>query len=311
MAGGTQGRERNEVSQEMPAPGPQPGDRALLERFIARHDQAAFAALVARHGPMVLAVCRRVLGDGPDTEDAFQATFLILVRKAATIAQPELLCNWLFGVAARTARKARAATARRMHHERQAVPVASSAPPPDANWDDLRSLLDEELEHLPHKYRAPLVLCYLEGLTNEEAARRLGWPSGSISYRLARARELLRQRLGKRSAFAPVLFPALLDELVPESLPFALADQTVQTAMTLARDGSLASAASSVRWLVEEGPRTKRTSLLVVVLAALALGLLAIGACAASGALPSWLSGGSEPISSEPTGGGSIPESCH
>src|SRR5258708_2179374 len=113
MAGGTRGLGANDASQGSPAGLPQPADRTLLEHFINRRDEAAFAALVARHGPMVLAVCRRVLGPGPDADDAFQATFLILVQKAATISQPELLSNWLFGVAARTARKARAAAVRR------------------------------------------------------------------------------------------------------------------------------------------------------------------------------------------------------
>jgi RNA polymerase sigma factor (sigma-70 family) len=291
--GGTQEKGRQAISPGWAAPPAELNDRELLKRFVKSHDEAAFAALVARHGPMVLAVCRRVLGSGAEADDAFQATFLILVQKASVISQPELLSNWLFGVAARTARKARTAAARRAHHERQAIPVATTAPPADSEWDDLRSLLDEELERLPHKYRAPLVLCYLEGLTNEEAARRLGWPSGSISYRLARARDLLRQRLGRRTAFAPVLFGTLLDDLVPATLPSTLASQTVQTAMALARDGALGAAvAPPVRYLVEAGMQAGRAKTLVVIVAAILLALLAAGAgaAAATGNLP-WSSG--------------------
>jgi len=304
---GTQGQGLVDVSTGSPEhPGhvQEPADRDLLQRFIAQHDESAFAALVARHGPMVLAVCRRVLGNGPDADDAFQATFFILVQKAASITQPELLSNWLFGVAVRTARKARTAAARRAHHERQVVPVASPAPP-DSDWDDLRSLLDEELEQLPHKYRAPLVLCYLDGLTNEEAARLLGWPIGSISYRLARGRELLRQRLSRRAAFAPVLFPALLADLTPEPLSPALADSTVQTAMTLAQGGTLAATVSpAVRHLVEGGQKVSRAGLVTLVVAVLLTLLVAVAGIAASSELSSASAGNSsQPSETSGTGG--------
>jgi RNA polymerase sigma factor (sigma-70 family) len=258
---------------------------------------------------MVLSVCRRVLGDGPDAEDAFQATFLILVQKAATIAQPELLSNWLFGVAARTARKARTTAARRTHHERQAV-VVPPAPPPDSDWDDLLRFLDEELERLPQKYRAPLVLCYLDGLTNEQAARRLGWPSGSISYRLARARELLRQRLGRRSGLAPVLFPALLEELAPAPLSQGLAERTVETAMALARDGTMSGSTTPlVRRLVEEGVRVRRARLVPLLVAALLLALLAGVAGAAAAASTGYLPWSDTAPSAPPSGGGG--GGCH
>ncbi len=276
-------------------------DRELLARFVAGRDEAAFAALVERHGPMVLAVCRRVLGCAAWADDAFQATFLILVRKAAAITRPELLANWLFGVAVRTARKARRAAARRAHHERQAAAVSSTAPPPDADWNDLRPHLDEELARLPDRHRAPLVLCYLEGLTNEEAARRLGWPAGSMSYRLARGRELLRQRLGRRAGLAPPLFAALLDDLAPAELSAELTTQTVQAAMTLARDGALAGAASEpVRQLVEDGLRSlapARAGVVSLVVAAVLLALAAAGAAAAAGGALPWSSGEPSPPS--------------
>jgi RNA polymerase sigma factor (sigma-70 family) len=173
-------------------------DGRLLKRFASQQDQAAFAALVRRHGPMVLAVCRRVLGNAHDADDAFQATFLVLVRKAGAIARPELLANWLYGVAYRVAVKARANAARRSKHEQRAPVKACVDPVAEATGREVHAVLDAELRHLPEQYRAPLVLCYLEGKTNAEAACMLGWPTGSISGRLARARELLRMRLVRR-----------------------------------------------------------------------------------------------------------------
>jgi RNA polymerase sigma factor (sigma-70 family) len=176
----------------------EPTDSQLLKRFARQQDEAAFAALVKRHGPMVLAVCRRILRDAHDADDAFQATFLVLVRKAPVIARPELLGNWLYGVAYRVAVKARIIAARRSERERQVPAMTLSDPLSDVTGRELRAVLDAELSRLPEKYRAPLVLCYLEGKTNEQAARLLGWPIGSISGRLARARELLRERLLSR-----------------------------------------------------------------------------------------------------------------
>jgi DNA-directed RNA polymerase specialized sigma24 family protein len=164
-------------------------DRQLLHRFVAHFDQTAFAALVHRHGPMVSGVCRRVLRDWHGAEDAFQATFLVLVRKARYIGRPELLANWLFGVAYRTALKEKAKAARRGELERQGGKMRLADVRPHVPRPDLKGLLDEELQFLPAKYRAPL-----EGKTNEQAARELGWPAGSMSGRLARGRELLRDR---------------------------------------------------------------------------------------------------------------------
>jgi RNA polymerase sigma factor (sigma-70 family) len=170
-------------------------DGELLQQFTTCNDHDAFAAIVRRHGPMVFGVCRRVLRDSHDAEEAFQSTFLVLVRKAPGLEHPERLGPWLHGVAQRTAAKLKVTAARRAAHE-SAVPVRP--PEPDTDWADMRAALDEELVGLPEKYRAPLVLCYLQGLTNEEAARKLGWPAGSMSYRLARGRELLKNRLQRR-----------------------------------------------------------------------------------------------------------------
>jgi RNA polymerase sigma factor (sigma-70 family) len=170
-------------------------DRRLLHQFALERDEAAFAALVRRHGPMVFSVCRRHLGNLHDAEDAFQATFLILSRKAATLRQPDLLANWLYGVAYRVATKARGRAEQRQAREKQLGTRSRADSYGDSPGWELRAVLDEELQRLPDKYRAPLVLCYLEGKTNAEAAHELGWPAGSMSSRLARGRALLRERL--------------------------------------------------------------------------------------------------------------------
>jgi RNA polymerase sigma factor (sigma-70 family) len=210
-------------------------DGQLLQRFARSQDAAAFAALIQRHGPMVLGVCRRVLNHEQEAEDAFQATFLVLVRRAGTLERPELLGNWLYGVAFRTAHKARARLARRRHHERQAQPMPPAEPPDPLAWQELRGVLDQELRELPAKYRVPLVLCYLEGMTNEEAARRLGWPTGSMSYRLARGRQLLRDRLRQRRQMLPTMFLAtLLKQATPEEVPADLAASTLHAALSVA-----------------------------------------------------------------------------
>src|SRR5207244_3033628 len=141
-----------------------------------RRDEAAFEALVRRHGPMVLGVCLRVLRRHADAEDAFQATFLVLARKAASVVPREMLPNWLYGVAQQTAVRARAAAARRRAREKQVTHTPEPAAKPPAPWDDLEPLLDEELSKLPDKYRVPVVLCDLEGKTRKQAAGQLGWP---------------------------------------------------------------------------------------------------------------------------------------
>jgi RNA polymerase sigma-70 factor (ECF subfamily) len=236
----------------------EPSDGQLLKRFIARHDEEAFAALVRRHGPLVLGVCRRVLHDAHAAEDAFQATFLLLARKAATLDRPELLANWLYGVAYRISVKAKARMARRCAHERQTALMPKAEPLSDAELWELRELLDEGMNSLPEKYRAPLVLCYLEGLTNEEAAQRLGWPAGSMSSRLARARELLREKLCRRGVVLTLgLFGAALAQLAaaPE-LPARLVDVTAKAAvLTVAGKAALTSLPPSVLELAEEAPR--------------------------------------------------------
>ena len=174
-------------------------DRHLLERFVSGREESAFAALVARHGASVLGVCRRVLRHEQDAEDASQATFLVLARKAGAVRWECSIKSWLHAVAYRLALGARSSSIRRSLLEK---PIDSlpekSHPLEDALVEvgrrELQRVIEDELAGLPEKYQAPVILCYLEGKTNEEAADQLGWPSGSMSGRLARARAILRQR---------------------------------------------------------------------------------------------------------------------
>src|SRR5947207_5323955 len=198
MSLATMGQYTSVLSERSDVPLP---DGQLLQRYVATHDQRAFAALVERYGPLVFGVCERVLRHSHDAEDAFQATFLVLARRAATLDGRGSLGNWLYAVAYRTAIKARQSAARRRDRELQVLnmsTVVSSAEEEQEEWSDLRPLLDEELNQLPQKYRAPLVLCYLEGKTQEQAAHELGWPTGSMSRRMNRARDLLQERLARR-----------------------------------------------------------------------------------------------------------------
>jgi RNA polymerase sigma factor (sigma-70 family) len=205
-------------------------DADLLARFAADRDQAAFAALMRRHGPMVLGVCVRVLGDTPAAEDAFQAAFVVLARRARSVSRPDLLANWLFGVAYRTALKARASAARRRVAERQVSAVTVIDPLDELMRRDLLRALDDELSRLPEKYRVPLVLCYLNGQTHEEAARRLGCPSKTITTRLARACERLRVRLAQRGvALSAAALAVTLSESA-QAMPAALLETTIQAA---------------------------------------------------------------------------------
>lgn len=189
-------------------------DEGLLGRFLAYGDEVAFTALVRRHGPMVLRVCQRVLGNSHDAEDAFQATFLVLARKVRSVGPPQLLPNWLYGVAYRTALKARGQRLRRQIVEKRAEPTQGEASE-DPAWSDLRPVLDEEICRLPQKYRVTFVLCYLEGRTNQEAAALLSCPKGTVLSRLAWARERLRSRLSRRGiALTTLLFLSLSSEVV-------------------------------------------------------------------------------------------------
>src|SRR5262245_50811545 len=208
-------------------------DGQLLDQFVTRRGEAAedaFAVLVQRHGPMVLGTCRRILNNAHEAEDAFQATFLVLARKAATIARRETLAAWLYGVALRTARDARSRLLRRKAREER-VSGRESIDAHDGQLDDeLRTILDEELARLPERLRIAVLLCELEGLSRQEAAARLKIPEGTLSSRLARAKGVLRDRLARRglAVSTVVLTAALAEEARAAVVPFALTELTVR-----------------------------------------------------------------------------------
>ncbi len=268
-------------------------DGQLLERFRRHHDEAAFAELVGRHGPMVLGVCRRLLQDRHAAEDAYQATFLVLVRNAASIRRPDALGSWLYGVAYRIAVKLQRSAARaRVKPVAELPEVAQPQGDPVTLvvWRELQPLLDEELQQLPEKYRAPLVLCELEGKSNAAAALELGWPASSLARRLARARELLHGRLTRRGVAlsSGLLFP-LLGEQARASLPSTLVGPTVRAAalLSLGQSAALEGVSPSAAALAAEVARAMLMTrvkvaaglLLVVGLlgTAVGLGMQAVG----------------------------------
>jgi RNA polymerase sigma factor (sigma-70 family) len=218
-------------------------DGQLLEGFVSRRDEAALAALVRRHGPMVWAVCRRVLLNYHDAENAFQATFLVLVRKAASIVPRAMVANWLYGVAHQTALKARALATKRRTRERQVTQMPEPAAAEPNLWPDLQPLLDQELSRLPDKYRVVVVLCDLEGKTRKEAARQLGVPEGTVAGRLARARTMLAKRLTRHglAVSGGALAAALAQNVAPAAVPIAVLSSTIEAA-TLFAAGSAAAA---------------------------------------------------------------------
>jgi RNA polymerase sigma factor (sigma-70 family) len=224
-------------------------DGQLLDSFLSQREEAAFEALVRRHGPMVLSVCRRVLRHTQDAEDAFQATFLVLVRKAASIQPRDLVGNWLYGVACRTALKARTSSARRRARERQVWEMRPEVR--EETGHDWRPLLDRELNRLPDKYRTVIVLGDLEGKSRKEMARHLALPEGTVSSRLARARRLLAKRLARHGltlsggALAAVIAPA-----AEASVPSSLITVTVEAAAQLAA-GTASTISASVAALTE------------------------------------------------------------
>jgi RNA polymerase sigma factor (sigma-70 family) len=229
-----------------PAAGP--GDGELLGRFARHGDQAAFEALVRRHGPTVLGACRRVLRDAHAADDAFQATFLVLAKKAGALERPAALGPWLYGVAVRTALKARAGAARRREQERQAAVAEAVAADDGPVWRELRPLLDEEVARLPDKYRVPFVLHHLEGRTVDDVAGRLGCPRGTVAARLARARERLRGRLVRRGVAlsAAALAAALAEVAAAAPVPVALVARAAQAVAAGAVPAGAAALANGV-----------------------------------------------------------------
>jgi RNA polymerase sigma factor (sigma-70 family) len=211
-------------------------DADLLESFVQHGHSETLAALVQRHGPLVWSVCRRLLRKPQDAEDAFQATFLVLVRKATTIRHRERCAHWLYRVAYQTSLKVRAVAARRSVREQQVSDMPELAVNPPEPGNDLQSLLDRELNCLPEKYGTVLVLCDLEGKTRPEAARQLGWPEGTVAGRLARARAMLAKRLSRRGLVlsATALASALSCTSASARVPPSVISSTIKAAMQVA-----------------------------------------------------------------------------
>jgi RNA polymerase sigma factor (sigma-70 family) len=258
------------------------GDAELLLQFVSHNDESAFESLLRRHGPMVLRVAHRIVGNETDAEDVFQATFLLLARRAGSIRKRESVASWLHGVAHRLALSARGRRARRQEREREAAAIRSIESSESA-WNELEETLHEVLAQLPAKYRTPLVYCYLEGWTQEEVARQLGKPLGTVRGWLARGRELLRKRLQNRGislsgegASAALLASACA---TAEAVPMPLRIATLQSAHLFATGGNVMTLISpSVAALVKKG----LTAVLIGKLksgaaGALALALLVMG----------------------------------
>jgi RNA polymerase sigma factor (sigma-70 family) len=217
-------------------------DGQLLECFIARREEAAFALLLCRHGPMVLSVCERVLGNYHDAEDAFQATFLVLARRAGSIVPRHTVGNWLYGVAYHTALKARSMSAKREAREKQMNIMPEREAPVHDSWPELQRELDKELSRLSDKYRVPIVLCDLEGNSQKDAARHLGLPEGTFSSRLSRGRAMLAKRLARHGLTfsAGTLAVALIQNGAAASVPSVLASSTIKAADAFAAGQSAA-----------------------------------------------------------------------
>ncbi len=257
---------------------PAASDHSLLDEFRSRRDEEAFAALMRRHGPLVLGVCRRVLHNEHDAEDVFQATFLVLAKKAGSIRQRDSLGSWLYKVAYRLALKLRARVVPAPVAELAAESGAQADEAGELSWREVRGLLDEELQKLPEKYRAPLVLCYLAGRTRDEAAEELGWSAGAVKGRLERGRELLRRRLAKRGLTLSV---ALMGTMLSQAegaaaVPSAWIAATTQAALS---SGTGAAVSAQVQHLVQFGIQVTGTSFVkAAALMLLALGIATAGA---------------------------------
>jgi RNA polymerase sigma factor (sigma-70 family) len=258
-------------------------DVQLLEKFASRHGEAAelaFAAIVERHGPMVLRVCRAAMRDAHEAEDAFQATFLVLVEKADSLWVRDSLGPWLHGVACRIASNARAAASRRRRHERGAAEMSRAEAIDDHDPEGPGPVLHEEIRRLPGRLSAPVVLCYLEGLTHGQAAHELGLPVGTVRSRLARGRELLRQRLIRRGE-APTI--GAVSTALPEraglaTVPGPLAEAATRSAVRFAA-GQTAGVVPASIFLMARGALTSMSlSKMKVAATLVALGLAAAGA---------------------------------
>jgi RNA polymerase sigma factor (sigma-70 family) len=252
----------------------EPSDGRLLGQFVARRDEAAFAALLRRHGPLVLAVCRQLVGDAHEAEDAFQATFLVLARRATSVRRQDSVAAWLHRVALNVARTVRSRAARRKALQRRAALMTRTDRAPEAPASDWQPVLHEEVDRLPGKYRAPVVLCYLQGKTHDEAARELGWPVGTVKGRLARARDLLHARLTRRGlTLSAGALAALSGAAAEAAVPAPLAGATV-TAAALFAAGNLKAGTAPAAAVLAEGVLRAMTNTRRKVAAAVLLALL-------------------------------------
>jgi RNA polymerase sigma factor (sigma-70 family) len=266
-----------------PPAGPEWSDASLLGRFVRDQDEASFALLVERHGRLVWAVCRHLLGHEQDAEDAFQATLLVLARKAASIRKRRSLASWLYGVAYRTALKSRTTKARRNKYEQRVEARVAEGPVSEATLRELQAILDQEVERLPEKLRAPFVLCCLEGKSKSEAAAELGWPEGSVAGRTSQARKCLQQRLARRglTLSAALCAATVAENTASAAMPALLAEGAVKAALAFAAGGALAGSTVPARAvaLAESVLRAAAASRLKFVLVAvLVLGLFGGGA---------------------------------
>ena len=271
----------------LPPTGGEHSDERLLDDFVVRRAEDAFTAIVRRHGPMVRGVCRRVLRNDADADDAFQAVFVVLIRKADAVRPRNQLGNWLYGVAVNVARRGRDAVARRRTQELVTEPLAhpEAYAPGSPELSELRAVIDQELSGLPTAYRAAVVACDLEGHTRAEAAGRLGWSEGTVASRLARGRALLADRLTRRGVAVPaaglaaVLGPTAADAIVAVNFPLLVSGPP-----------------SAAEALATEAMRAMTTSKLKTV----AVALLAVAGLTGAGAATVWACGGIIPRPSPP-----------
>jgi RNA polymerase sigma factor (sigma-70 family) len=229
-------------------------DGQLLDDYLRRRDEAALSALVCRHGPMVWGVCRRILRYYHDAEDAFQATFLVLVRKAASVVPREMVANWLYGVAHQTALKVRATTAKRGARETHEMQMPEPRAKDHDLWDDLRPLLDHELSRLPDKYRVAIVFCDLAGKTRKEAAQQLGVPEGTLAARVARGRVMLAKRLARHGlGVTAAALATTLTENASAFVPNSVLAAAINAASALAAGNATAGVVSAKVVALMEG----------------------------------------------------------
>ena len=274
------------------APADGASDASLLDRFVAVRDEAAFELLVWRYGPMVLSVCRRMLHCDQDAEDAFQAAFLLLARKAASIRRRAALAGWLYQTACRVALRARAAACKQPVAVPRGVEPAAPSVEPDVVWRDLRPVLDEEVGRLPERYRLAIILCYFQGRTHAQAARELGCPRGTVAVRLHRAKELLRRRLTRRGLALSAAALALLtaERTASAAVPAALVHTVVKAAVLFAAGKAVAGVASAKAVAWTQGVlRTmffSKMKLVVAVAAAVAVVATGTGLLMSRGAAP-------------------------